>query len=298
MKETVLYIRGGIGNQLFQYAAAYSYAKKNDRNLVIDTGSYYGYRWSKDSAFVLDKFIFDLDIVGNHWWSFTFSFGVIGSYVGRVFRRFFWQHGNIYKEKELFVFDRFFLIKDNYEGVYGSFQSPLYFESYDYNVKSIFNLPLISEKSKEMRSTINSVESSVSIHYRDYGDPLSGGDDIKLLMGDVSNRYYEDAVSLIESNIKNPVYFVFSNNIESAKLKFKKLDIQIVYFDYKSDILWEDMSLMSLCKHNIICNSSYSWWSAYLNTNKNKIVIAPKNWGNFMNDRGNNNLFPEKWILL
>ena len=58
------------------------------------------------------------------------------------------------------------------------------------------------------------------------------------------------------------------------------------------------MALMSICNHNIISNSSYSWWSAYLNTNSNKKIIAPKTWGNIFNNKIKNDLFPEVWILI
>ena len=97
---------------------------------------------------------------------------------------------------------------------------------------------------------------------------------------------------------KNITYFIFSNSMKSTKEKFSKIN-GVIYVDHKSKYVWEDMALMALCKHNIICNSSYSWWSAYLNKNSNKIVIAPKSWGNKLLGRENNNdLFPHKWCLI
>ena len=73
----------------------------------------------------------------------------------------------------------------------------------------------------------------------------------------------------------------------------------IIFVDFKSEYEWEDLVLMSLCHHNIICNSSYSWWSAYLNEYTNKMVIAPKNWGKKLsNSQNNNDLFLKEWILI
>lgn len=292
-----LYARGGIGNQLFQYSAAYAYSKKYCRTLLIDINGYYGYKWNEDAGFLLNQITPDLNIIDNPKWEYLFNNGIIKKTVGRLLRKIFWQKGDIYKEKELFIYD-FNLIEDSkIDGLYGSFQSPKYFKDYVREIINVINLPILSEKAISLKNNILMNKNSVAIHFRDYSDPASGDDEAKNVIGELDIKYYLKAIDYLDNKLESSKFYVFSNNIKSAKSILIDID-NLEYFDYKSDNKWEDMALMSLCGHNIICNSSYSWWAAFLNKNPNKIVIAPKSWGNLLKGKENNNdLFPEDWIL-
>lgn len=293
-----LYISGGLGNQMFQYATAYSYGKKFNREMRISTDSYFGYEWNKYCGFAIDHIVNNLNISSPEKWTVFFLHGKVSKLIGRILKKIFWQKGRIFKEKDLFIFDPTLLNNDYYDGLSGYFQSPLYFEFYNKEILSIYKLPISSNQALELKETISNTESSVAIHYRDYGELASGNEAVKNLFGDISIQYYKEAISIMDKRIEKPRYFIFSNNINSAKEKFSKIN-DITFFDYKSIYEWEDMALMSICKHNIICNSSYSWWAAYLNKNPNKIVIAPKSWGNLLKGKeNNNNLFPINWELI
>lgn len=122
---------------------------------------------------------------------------------------------------------------------------------------------------------------SVSLHIR-------GGDYIGLnAFSDVcTSAYYKRAIACIQENIQNPHFFVFTNDskiTESLLLELsliKDIDYTLVYnSEYKNDPGF-DLYLMSQCKHNIIANSTFSWWGAYMNTHSEKIVVAPQNWLN------------------
>ncbi|HOV15035.1 MAG TPA: alpha-1,2-fucosyltransferase, partial [Spirochaetota bacterium] len=135
---------------------------------------------------------------------------------------------------------------------------------------------------------------SVSIHVR-RGDYVGN---IKTLNfhGVCEIDYYIDAINSIKQKVQNPLFFIFSDDIEWCKNNIK--DENSIFIDFERDD-YVDMYLMTVCKHNIIANSSFSYWAAYLNQNFDKIVIAPKKW--FKDDNQNKRtegLIPEKWIRI
>jgi hypothetical protein len=128
---------------------------------------------------------------------------------------------------------------------------------------------LLEEKMKK--------ENSVAIHFRKGADYLKHD----LFLNTCPVEYYKKAIDLIKSKVENPVFYVFTDNPQWVKEHFN--DMKYTLVDGNPPIGWGnhfDMQLMSCCKHNIIANSTYSWWGAYLNPNPNKIVIDPKYWFN------------------
>ncbi|MBL7086851.1 MAG: alpha-1,2-fucosyltransferase [Candidatus Cloacimonetes bacterium] len=292
-----LYIKGGLGNQLFQYATAYSYAKKFNKELIVNIDSYSGYIWNKDGGLAINQIIKNIQISPLANWTIFMKGSIMSTFIGRVSRKLLWQKGQVFKEKKLFIYDNELMKNGSYDGVYGSFQSPLYFNDQQNEIRKLFNLPISTITAKDFKQIINKTPCSVAIHYRDYGTG-AGSTEVKKLFGDLSDKYYKDAIAILNKRLNNPKYFIFSNNIAAAKEKFINI-IGVTFFDYQSELKWEDMALMAECDHNIICNSSYSWWSAYLNKNKDKIVIAPKTWGNLLKGREiDNDLFPNEWITI
>lgn len=108
-------------------------------------------------------------------------------------------------------------------------------------------------------------------------------------------NYYQKAVQIIKEKITNPTFFIFSDDINWAKENFKGDEY---YFVSNKEIKeTEDLILMSLCKHNIIANSSFSWWGAWLNKNHEKTVIAPRHWLNIKKDIAGK-VLPDSWIKI
>lgn len=151
-------------------------------------------------------------------------------------------------------------------------------------------VPFSDSRNIETAKEIMSSE-SVSIHVRrgDYLKPR-----IRIVSGNIcTTEYYNEAISIIKEKVANPRFFVFSNDIEWVK---QNLDIpEAVYVNNNNnENSFRDMQLMSLCKHNIIANSSFSWWGAWLNRNSGKVVIAPKKW--FHNESVcSADLIPDNW---
>lgn len=130
-----------------------------------------------------------------------------------------------------------------------------------------FKQPL-SGKNIEVSEMIKTTN-SVSVHVR-RGDYLSTG------MPTLNSEYYKKCFEIIENKIENPVYYIFSDDTEYVKQEFSYLQNK-VYVEGNTGIhAYIDMQLMSMCKHNIIANSTYSRWAAFLNQNSGKIVISPK----------------------
>lgn len=137
-------------------------------------------------------------------------------------------------------------------------------------------LPFSDDNNKRILQAIQSTE-SVAIHIRKGKDYM-----MRPEVKDVCTiNYYLRAVNIIKERVSNPKFYVFTDNADWVNENLKGIAYKLV--DINPAVGWGnhfDMQLMSLCKHNIIANSTYSWWGAYLNQNKKKIVIAPKKWFN------------------
>ena len=185
--------------------------------------------------------------------------------------------------------------EENYNYFIGYWQNYNYIKNNAEKIKNIFsfNLNKLDKNNKELLNNIEN-NNSVSIHIR-RGDYLNKNNFDKF--ANICNeKYYLNAINYIEKNIENPKYFVFSDDIEYCKYLFKEINnIFYVQNNKGKDSYW-DMFLMSKCKHNIIANSSFSWWGAFLNSNNNKIVLAPNKWFNF--DDISQNILPKEWIKI
>ena len=163
----------------------------------------------------------------------------------------------------------------------GYWQSEQYFADQHKIIRERFRFKSkISEKNREILNRI--VDSnSVSVHIR-RGD-YAINSVINNIHGLMGKEYYNQSIALLSSKITKPVLFFFSDDINWAKTSFNQLcnsyDTFFINHNTGKDA-FEDMRLMSNCKHNIIANSSFSWWGAWLNKNPEKIVIAPQLWFN------------------
>jgi hypothetical protein len=122
----------------------------------------------------------------------------------------------------------------------------------------------------------------------------------KKLIGTPDLSYYYSAIEQIANKISKPFFYIFSDDPLWVEKKFKiKHQYQIIDWN-KGEKSWRDMQLMSLCKHNIISNSTFSWWGAWLNNNNSKIVITPEHWfkGEFAHTYKTTDLLPDSWIKL
>ena len=177
----------------------------------------------------------------------------------------------------------------------GYWQSEKYFLEYKNELLSEFELKnyLTKDIDNSILSKIQDTE-SVSLHIRrsDYNSNVNIN-----IHGVLPISYYQKSIEIINSKFNNPSYFIFSDDIEWAKNTFDFLPGNIHFISKNPNYI--DLYLNSKCKHNIIANSTFSWWSAWLNNYPGKIVIAPSNW--YSNKRLNDltfDLLPESWIRI
>ena len=177
------------------------------------------------------------------------------------------------------------------ENIYleGYWQSEKYFERIKDVIKNEFVFEKFSEEKNIFASNKIYATNSVAIHVR-------RGDYVKNpLYSDICTLdYYKRAIKYITQHIDNPFFYIFSDDIHWCIENFNDLN-QIEFIDWNNGKQsYRDMQLMSLCKHNIIANSTFSWWGAWLNKNPSKIVIAPKKILNSSNDAID--LITNSWI--
>ena len=293
----IVKLQGGLGNQMFQYAIGRRLSILLQTNLKLDF-SFLNDKTPKANFTIRN---YELD-----------AFNIAGDFSEYTEIKHFYRNNPISKIKRKLgslkqinetghqFNPKILELKGN---IYlnGYWQSEKYFNAIRSNLLSEFSLKnslldeLEGDKSLlQMKELIN-MTNSVSVHFRrgDYVSDLVTSQ----FHGTCSMSYYQDAIKRILAEIPNPHFFLFTDDQEWVKS-------QKIIEDFPSTLaitsnMHLDMYLMSLCKHNIIANSSFSWWGAWLNQNPDKMIIAPKRW--FAKDDLNQqipDLIPQNWIRL
>jgi hypothetical protein len=286
---------GGLGNQMFQYATARRLAEKHSTILKLDISGFEQYKLHRYSLHCF------------HIWEYLATYNEIkdickennlfrkvGKKILSKFNFFAYHNQNILTEK-FFHFDSQILDAPNNVLLDGYWQSEKYFA----DIKDILRREFVVKYQQDSLSAkfaeqIQSAE-SVSLHVRrtDYvNNSLTNQ-----IHGTCNQEYYTQAVQYIGNRTSNPHFFIFSDEPEWARHNLN-LDYPITIVDCNdASHNYEDLRLMSLCKHNIIANSSFSWWGAWLNQTHHRIVIAPKYWFN-NSSRNTKDLIPKSWIRI
>jgi hypothetical protein len=261
MKKVI--ITGGLGNQMFQYAFALALRSKGiETKLDI---SYYDfwkkYNWNMHNGYELqDVFCINEECIcsqGIHMkWLRLLDrhdpFSIIMKDDNTYHPEFAESHSHYY---------------------YGYWQDERYFQHIKKQVQEAFVFQNIDLQNLRIAEEMNSCN-SVSLHIR-------RGDYEQFGMTLMDDSYYQKAINVILQRTSNPTFYIFSDDPVEAKNIAKRMHISYQFIDLnKGKDSYKDMFLMSNCQHNIIANSSFSWWAAWLNNNMNKIVIAPAIWDN------------------
>jgi len=286
----VVQVNGGLGNQMFQYAYGFYLAKKTGKKLFIDTKllDYYPFK----SQFTRRKFelhIFNLSGETICIRSSLIKLLLKNSFLFKFYNFIIFSLKNF--EQVRFVdLDRIYKDNTNYF-LDGHFQSYKYldFISSDIRNEFVFDLDNFHDaNSIELLNTRN----SISIHIRRSDYLNKNNSDIH---GVLSLDYYIEAIRYITDRVDYPHFYIFSDDVdwvtENLKLNYP---FTVIDNNTGSDS-YKDMALMSMCDHNIIANSTFSWWGAWLNNNDLKIVIAPKQW---FKSKVNFELLCPNWIKI
>ncbi len=287
----VVKLMGGLGNQLFQYAAGrcLSYLHKTELKLDLSFLNAPANDAYTKREFALNVYKAPMPIASEaEVAKFTRPKGAVMSTLQRKLPILFSsvtvnESGNSF-HKEFFSYPANVYLN-------GFWQSEKYFLQIREVLLSELQLkdPL-SEGNKALASEISG-SNAVSLHIR-RGDYVSNKNALEF-HGICSLSYYQNAIEYVKHHKGEIKLFVFSDDLKWAQENFTQSNVVFV----SGNPAHVDLYLMSLCKHNIIANSSFSWWGAWLNANKEKMVVAPKNW--FAKPEMNSpDIYPPGWMLM
>lgn len=290
----IVQVIGGLGNQMFQYAAGRALSMRLSRRLRLDTAAFSGY--GRHQGFELTRvFACRPEIATKEEIRGLLGWRALHAARKTLMRpRFAMLHGaRLVVEPHFHYWPGF---RDLSNGAYlaGYWQSEKYFLDAAETVRADFTFTQpLSSPNAALADKIDGT-AAVSLHVRrgDYAlDPRT-----KANHGLCSLEYYRAAISYIAERVGHPEFFVFSDDVEWTRANLK-IDFPCTYVDHnQASESYNDMRLMSLCRHHIIANSSFSWWGAWLRPRPDKIVVAPRKW--FANANRVDDLFPPAWVTL
>lgn len=286
--KVIIRLNGGLGNQMFQWAFAKMVQATTDMDVYLDM-SYFEHHYAR--PYQLNIFKLEPKFVDD--FATKLKLKIIWAVRGIVKDEKFL--GYTFCSEKQFNFDPHILkIKPN-SYIEGFFQTELYFKWVEKELRDDFIfLPSISDETRQIESRIRS-SNSVSLHIR-RGDYVQKKR-YQQVYANCSIEYYQKAVDYIAKSYPEPTLFIFSDDIPWVR-KNLNIPYRCVFVSHNTGLQsFEDMYLMSLCSHNIIANSSFSWWGAWLNKNPDKIVIAPEKW--FNDDKIiQTDVIPKEWVRL
>lgn len=268
----IVRIYGGLGNQLFQYALYRSLEEKG-KEAYLDTRILKSEDYRDVRNITLFPSIKIKEADSKLCIHVADSSRVIYSRLRRkIFGRkktYVEEDYNLHFQAEIFNMDYVYLA--------GCWQSELYFKQIREALLEELNFPkMIGTKNRELLTRITNCN-SVSLHIR-RGDYLTGR--AKQLYGGIcTHEYYRNAMEYMQKKYDNVHFYIFTNDVGWALEKYQGTNVTVVDWNQGAED-YLDMHLMSKCRHNIIANSSFSWWGAWLNQNRDKEVVCPSKWFN------------------
>jgi len=258
MMKRIVVLSGGLGNQMFQYAFYLSMKNKGvscklDTNLYSSVQMHNGFELQK--VFSISAKICKNSLLNNLWI--------------RLLRKYR-PSALVYSDKRYEFCPDVYCSKQPY--LVGDWISEDYFSSIGQIVRDSFSFQNISNRNSDLSEVLRT-SNSVSLHIR-------RGDYLEIPKYHVCNdNYYEKAISIIKDSVESPVFYVFSNEPSWCKSFMEKFDVKFCVVDWnQEENNYQDMYLMSQCRHHIIANSTFSWWGAWLCDYNKSLVVAPKRW--------------------
>ena len=287
MNTVSCYLMGGLGNQLFQIFATLAYGMQNKRRIIFP--------YSKTSPGSVLRYTF--------WETFLKPLS--------IFTTLNTKSG--VTNNQIFKYPRLSEHGHNFQSIpnvpqesillYGYYQSYRYFHEH---YSTIVSLMRVDKQKEDLLKTYNEIyfkdtqNKICSMHFR-IGDYKAIQDCHPIM----PYEYYDQALQeLMNTNIISRVLYFYQECdtgdvheiVNSLQMKFKHLEFIGINHDIED---WQQMLLMSACDHNIIANSTFSWWGAYMNTNPNKMVLYPSVWfGPKLSDKKVDDLCPPEWIKI
>lgn len=301
----IVKIQSGLGNQLFQYAFGKHLSILNKTPLKLDV-SYFSSQAEPDlnRKMGLEHFNIQASIASRYEIAQVKHASVLQRW-GIVNKNYYIKQLGFGDSVTNYPAHPHYIVKPGFfsydTDIVKVYKSHIYLDgfwqafNYVEPVKDIlskelaFKHPLKTEQAGVMQQIRESQSVAIHIRRTDYINTTYGSNYYISL----SLEYYTQAIEIIRSKMDDPVFFVFSDDITWCK-NHLNLHVPVTFVENSVDDI-EDLKLMSACKHQITANSSFSWWGAWLNGNRDKIVVAPEKWFK-LPKAGTEDLLPEDWI--
>jgi hypothetical protein len=283
----IVRIHGGLGNQLFQYS--YSLYLMNKYNLPDIYFNRFHFKGDIDRPLSISNFnLSSFNLINSNFNRFS------NSKINKIY--------NLIFNPSNYVIEGFTKLSNEYVPK-SIVEGDVYFDGYwqkSYIVNEVENILRkelvlklnLSSKILNIENLIASNSNSVSVHIRKT-DFISTQEN-KSIFALCSVNYYYNAIDYFLNNVNQDLMlFIFSDDFEWVRAN---LNLKLNHFFVEGNSDNEDLYLMSLCKHNITANSTFSWWGAWLNTNKDKVILTPEKW--FNNAMSDKDLVPNNWIRI
>lgn len=293
----IMTMRGGLGNQMFEYAFARALSLQNNgEKIYLYTGRF---KYDKQREFSLEHFTLSDRVV---IWKEPLLLKIYLKFFEKLAQIMHLDERNFEDALKLYKFGYYKYLGRKFEKLpmckrhikfYSTLaQNKKYFQDYEDGIRrelSVKTEP--SPQNSHWIEKIRNTDKSVAIHIR-RGDYVNNP-----LYYVCDDAYFEKAINKMKSMIPNASYFVFSEDITYAKgLKLEREADNIEYVDLQNPD-YEELRLMSCCQHFIISNSTFSWWAQELAVNEDKIVISPGRWKN-SDSVEDSQLIAEEWIVI
>jgi len=298
-------ISNGLGNQLFQYAAAYALAKKLKRKLLIDNESAYFKKKDSLRNYELHNFNLSTQIVDQKY--------KFNNYLLDTKRKFLKKIDFLLTKKKFIIESKNQNKKTSYynikicnphdilfmEGYYESFR---YFEETELNIQNEFNFKNeeLYSSNKYLEIINNNSVVAITIRQNRYSEQKMKPNDI--VEGKIKSdnfmqntiNYINRAVNFFDKKINNPKYLIWSNDFCNLRQHFN--DSKFYFVLNENNKILNDFYLLTKCKYFIVGPTSFGWWGAWLSKFKDKIILRPAD--NILNPSNNFDFWPEKWVSI
>lgn len=287
-RPIVIRMTGGLANRMLQYGY-YIFLKKKGYNAYVD---YYKFIKLEHEKVLWEK-IFSYASIAQAPSNLIFRYGGGCDLFSKLRRHYLKCMSNVYCCPNAFTLPSDEILEE-YHYIIGVCHDARMVESISGEITNLFQFEaFIDEQNKALERKMRKCN-SVAIHVRKGSDYMQN---VKFQV--CSLDYYKAAIDMIMNRVDHPNFFVFTDNAEWVNENFTFLDYELV--NHNPTTGWGnhfDMQLMTYCKHNIIANSTYSWWGAFLNQNPSKIVIAPAKWFNADNVLNQDAAYCSNWVKI
>ena len=288
----IVKILGGLGNQMFQFALYKSLQQRfPEERVLIDLHCFNGYK--KHRGFEIGK-VFEADYEAANWFEVArIAYPYPNFQTWRISSRLLPVRKTMLKEKPDFTFEPTALTRTQSTYYDGYWQHEDYFKDVRDVILKTFNFPVFTDERNLQAAERLQNSNSIAIHVR-RGDYTHD----KLFHDICGLSYYERAISRMRQTTDCELFCVFSDDMAWSRQHIAPLleGRPVIYADWNrgADTV-QDIHLMSLCRHFVIANSTFSWWGAWLNQNPEKQVIAPQKWLHIPNTQSP---VPDTWTRI